>query len=345
MDALLAYLKHFKVPNEIIQRVISFYSYLWDCRYAKPEEAMFDQLPHVLRTQVDVSLNRQLVERVLLFRTMPIDCLVEIVSRLQAVISLPDEYVMMQGDQGDEMLFIKMGAVKVTVLKSGVEYDIRKLAAGDHFGDTALTRPDQRRTANVISLTFCDFQSLSRDDFLEAIELFPILRKRLDQFTAEKQCNATCPKRCLEAAATSTRDVKKETVVDNYESPTIMERKISRATTSRISEAVDPSCGSAADEDGRGFSTAIANKVFGRRRRNSEACAGTEAGDHRANFASMCRSIASLPGQLREQNAARAERQTVGHRSGHDTSFSDTESRATTAARPAGSHPRGSFKV
>ena len=88
--------------------MIQYYSYLWGCRYAKPDEKLFDQLPQALRSQVEVSLKRQLVERVNLFHGLSAGCLVELVSRLVPLIALPDDYIILQGEVGREMLFIKM---------------------------------------------------------------------------------------------------------------------------------------------------------------------------------------------------------------------------------------------
>ena len=198
MDKLIGFLHHFRVPKEVTKKVCSYYSYLWECRYAKPDEHLFEALPQALRaqvrtcfpphprapprplahlarlelthphpvphpadppSQVDVSLKRQLVERVTLFQGLPLPCLVELVSRLVPLISLPDEYIILQGEVGQEvrarsatvvpsyraaaplptssrhhqpsphhpslqMLFIKMGAVKITVVRGAVEYEV-----------------------------------------------------------------------------------------------------------------------------------------------------------------------------------------------------------------------------
>ena len=102
----------------MIHKVTGYYRYLWDCRYAKQDADLFDGLPQNLMMQVDVSLKRQLVEQVELFQNVSLTCLVELVRRLVPMISLPDEYVIIQGEEGKEMLFLKMGAVKVSAAPS-----------------------------------------------------------------------------------------------------------------------------------------------------------------------------------------------------------------------------------
>ena len=49
--------------------------------------------------QLDISLKRELVERVNLFSGLTLACLVEVVSKLAPIIALPDEYVIVQGEQ------------------------------------------------------------------------------------------------------------------------------------------------------------------------------------------------------------------------------------------------------
>ena len=90
-----------------------------------------------------------------------------------------------------------------------------------------------KRLANVVTLTFCDLQSkprhspatsrrparpslsarnwrgsvLLRDDFEECLELFPELRKGLEEEARLKACNASTNTKLLEAAATATRPI------------------------------------------------------------------------------------------------------------------------------------------
>ena len=56
------------------------------------------------------------------------------------------------------MLFIKRGAVKITIIKGVTEYEVARRFPGHHFGEQALLEPETPRSANVVTLTFCDFQ-------------------------------------------------------------------------------------------------------------------------------------------------------------------------------------------
>ena len=65
------------------------------------------------------------------------------------------------------MLFLKMGACKVTVFErhpSGMasEHEVGKVCTGDTVGEIALLSDHdkpQLRSANVVSITYCDFQA------------------------------------------------------------------------------------------------------------------------------------------------------------------------------------------
>eukprot|EP00908_Phaeocystis_cordata_P026471 Transcript_8953.p2 GENE.Transcript_8953~~Transcript_8953.p2 ORF type:complete len:313 (-),score=97.83 Transcript_8953:121-1059(-) len=63
------------------------------------------------------------------------------------------------------MYFIQRGLVQVTQFVRYRENPICQIGDGGHFGEIALLRADQRRTASVVTLAFCELQVLSRKRF------------------------------------------------------------------------------------------------------------------------------------------------------------------------------------
>ena len=52
--------------------------------------------------------------------------------------------------------------MQVTQFVRFKECPLRQLSDGGHFGEIALLRADRRRTANVVTLAFCELQVLRR---------------------------------------------------------------------------------------------------------------------------------------------------------------------------------------
>ena len=76
----------------------------------------------------------------------------------------PHETVVREGDAGDRFYIVDSGELEVTVEGKPV----RKLGAGDHFGEIALFR-DVPRTATVAAIGEVDLYALDRDEFIAAV--------------------------------------------------------------------------------------------------------------------------------------------------------------------------------
>ncbi|KAF1772290.1 Cyclic nucleotide-binding-like [Phytophthora cactorum] len=82
-----------------------------------------------------------------------------------------------ESEIGHEMFFIFRGAVEV--VKKNVRVGI--LGENQYFGEMAILSPDNRRTATVRTLCFCELRMLSRARFLEALALFPAMQAKMAQ--------------------------------------------------------------------------------------------------------------------------------------------------------------------
>ncbi len=198
-DSINENLNYHKVSSELATRIRSYYDYLWACGHHTNEDALFRDLPEKIRMQLSMNKKKPLIRGVEIFQNVTPQCTVSIVEALVPVIMLPREYVMVQGQPGDEMFFINRGFVQVTQFINFQEAPIRQLtdgarrrpashprpraprrllrlqgltrraraplAAGGHFGEIALLNANGRRTANVVTISFCDLQMLDRKSF------------------------------------------------------------------------------------------------------------------------------------------------------------------------------------
>ena len=112
---------------------------------------------------------RSLMRLVPLFAVLTSERIEELAGLLRPRIVQPDKHIVRRGDPGDSMFFITSGFVEVKVEPEPV-----RLGTGDFFGEIALAlgRP---RTADVVTLGYCQFLELRRDDFNQFLETEPEL--------------------------------------------------------------------------------------------------------------------------------------------------------------------------
>ena len=95
----------------------------------------------------------------------------------------PNEYIIREGNLGNEMYFIKRGLVQVFSEKTGSIY--RTMEAGTFFGEISLVY-EKRRTASIITLTYCELFILYKDDFKKVLEHYPYFASNVRKIAKER---------------------------------------------------------------------------------------------------------------------------------------------------------------
>jgi hypothetical protein len=97
----------------------------------------------------------------------------EIAGLLRPRLIPPDKPIVRRGEAGDSMFFITSGFVEVKVEPEPV-----RLGPGDFFGEIALVLGG-RRTADVVTLGYCQLLELRRAEFQQYLETEPELIEKL----------------------------------------------------------------------------------------------------------------------------------------------------------------------
>jgi hypothetical protein len=160
MDEVNAYLRAQRIPTELQERVRDYYSYLWEKHRGISASTVLDDIPRGLSQEILLFLNREVVNRVDLFRGADELFLRESVQLLRPRVFLPGEYIIRQGEYGDCMYFLTSGEVRVLVGES----EIARLGPGSPFGETALVE-DLHRNASIVSTSYGTGYQLAKDDF------------------------------------------------------------------------------------------------------------------------------------------------------------------------------------
>jgi CPA1 family monovalent cation:H+ antiporter len=140
-------------------------------------ERQRDRLPHL-----DLGLDtRELMRSVPLFSLLDDANLAEIAALLRPVFTVPNTHVVRNGDVGDGMYFISSGAAEVRVPGRAL-----RLGRGEFFGELALLT-NQRRSADVVALTYCQLLWLSEEDFRTFLQTHPVLLEQLQQVAEDRR--------------------------------------------------------------------------------------------------------------------------------------------------------------
>jgi CRP-like cAMP-binding protein len=99
------------------------------------------------------------------------------------------EMIVKQGLPAIAFFVITRGAVQVIQSQAGQERELRRLAAGDGFGELALFH-DRLRTASVVTLEPTDCIALHRLDFLNELRRSPDIAIHMLEILSERVVEA-----------------------------------------------------------------------------------------------------------------------------------------------------------
>jgi voltage-gated potassium channel len=182
INELLLFMRHYRIPENLQQAAISHYSHLYSKRLTENDEKIISDLPHALQQEMQIYMKIKLISNLNVFQNCPPDCLKEIATHLDQLYSSPGDLIIKIGDIGDEMFILAHGNVDV-ILAS--DERVATLHDGQIFGEIALIK-ETTRTANVVSLGYCDLYKLTKTNFLEITKRYPILLSNIENTTREE---------------------------------------------------------------------------------------------------------------------------------------------------------------
>ncbi|CAH1223762.1 hypothetical protein PAECIP111893_05040 [Paenibacillus plantiphilus] len=94
--------------------------------------------------------------------------------------------IFLQGDAGDEIFFIRSGAINIYTFEGMKKVVFAYLREGDYFGEMALIKPGLVRSATAEAMATTKVLTLRRTDFENLIEANPRLAVHLLDYTMER---------------------------------------------------------------------------------------------------------------------------------------------------------------
>ena len=174
------FLKYRDIPGDLQTRIHDYYDYLWESRRGYEESKLLRDLPTSLKTQVAFFLNRDIIEKIPLFKDASREFIRDIILNLKPVIYTPGDAIITYGEIGYEMYFISRGEVDVTNEEGTVTY--ATLCSGQFFGEIALLLSTPR-TATVKARDYCDLYVLDKDTFDNILQRYPRFAKNVEELS------------------------------------------------------------------------------------------------------------------------------------------------------------------
>lgn len=172
------------VPKSIQEEIHNYYQYLWENRRGFSDSDILEELPHSLKLKIALYLNKDVIEKVPLFKHANRQLISQIALHLQPAIYLPGEYIFKAGDYGEEMYFISHGSVEV--ISPDEKTIMAILHEGDYFGEIALLNRSER-TASVRASEFCDIYYLERKTLEKVVKQFPNFVQELKDMANKRE--------------------------------------------------------------------------------------------------------------------------------------------------------------
>lgn len=183
LEKLSAFMRYRNIPPHLQERILDYNAYLWEKRLGYDESAAIAGLPPSLRAEVSLFLNREIIERVPLFRGASEEFVRAVALEMRPVIFTPGDYIMRAGEPGSEMYFISRGTIEIVTADGKV---VATLTAGDFFGEMALLL-NQPRAASARAVDYCDLYLLEKTTFSHILARFPDFSSHIEKVAGKRQ--------------------------------------------------------------------------------------------------------------------------------------------------------------
>jgi len=204
MEKIQTFMQYRDVPGDLQDNIRQYYDYLWNNRRGFDESAVLEELPSSLKLQVALHLNKEIIEKVPMFKGAPEDFVRQIVLNLKPVLYTPTDYVFRKGDMGDQMYFISRGSVEIVSEDAKTVY--ATLSEGSFFGEIALLFSSER-TASVRAASYCDLYTLDKFTFDTVLAKFPEIARQVHVMAEERRQKAVGEKRAESPTDISTANI------------------------------------------------------------------------------------------------------------------------------------------
>ena len=153
----LAALEYLDIPSSFKQEVLAFQWHSLRHSHSLFSDVMVN-LPDVIQNRMELYAKMRIVRQVPIFEKIEEVCVAKLAQSLRTVFVPPEEYIVIAGEEGDEMFFLFHGMCAIWLPCGKWVATIKR---GGVFGESALLA-STRRQASIKSLTYCKLFRLDK---------------------------------------------------------------------------------------------------------------------------------------------------------------------------------------
>lgn len=169
------FLRTRKVPSKLRTRVREFYETSFRLGLEEADSDILADLSPPLRRAITFHLHKDLFDEVPILKHSSVGLQLAIAEHLVPMFVLAREYIIIAGEAGRNLFFIKTGAVVVISSTGAV---VRNLEQGSFVGEVAML-DHIPASESCRAVTNCSLMQLSRDGFLDVLVDFPYFESTL----------------------------------------------------------------------------------------------------------------------------------------------------------------------
>ena len=177
MANVAEHMKSLRLPRDVQRRVSNFYDYMWHRNQCLEQDAFLSEVSNTLAAEINLFRHRELIHNVAFFRVIPEPaCVVKLCQALETHFYLPGDFIVKEGEYGEEMYMLASGAAEVLVNNKCV----RTFYKNAFFGEMALMTSDKlRRTATIRATAYSELVSLAKPKFLQLMSEYPLSKEKV----------------------------------------------------------------------------------------------------------------------------------------------------------------------
>ncbi|KAJ3316417.1 Kinesin-like protein kif27 [Blyttiomyces sp. JEL0837] len=208
MDAIKQYMNDRDMEQDMQERVLEYYDYMWERNKGIDVKNLFEDMPSTFRSEVALSLNNAIIDKATIFRGCSIGFKRKIAIAMKLYLFTANEYVIYKGDLGTEMYFITQGRIDI-FYSNDMKRPTASLIEGAHFGEFQIML-GHRHEYSAKAICNTDIYVLFKEDVEKAFEAYPEDKLLVCTATEERYKQALAARQSRQAAATANLDMEEE---------------------------------------------------------------------------------------------------------------------------------------
>lgn len=183
LDRIETYMTLNEIPQTLKNKVRSYYHYMWQNKKGYLDEAIIEQLPLKIQSELYLYINKPILQKVPFLTEAHPDLIEDLMHQLTFKIYVPGERVFRPGDPGESMYFIHKGNIEICEANGT---HIATLVEGAFFGEMALLT-NSHRSKIARASTFTELYVLNKKVFDRACKVYPEFAEHIHKVVEERK--------------------------------------------------------------------------------------------------------------------------------------------------------------